>query len=67
MEEVGRRQEVGGRSQEEGGRRQIKESRRQQKGRRMKGNSYNSMFQIADNSKLLPGVDCKIVVWVEEE
>ena len=54
-------------SQEEGGRRQTKESRRQQEEGRKRGRSNLLMFQIADDDKLLPGVEGKIVVWVEEE
>ena len=56
-----------GMSQEEGGRRKTKESRRQQEEGRKRGRIYLSMFQIADDDKLLPGVEGKIVVWVEEE
>lgn len=33
----------------------------------MRGGSNFLMFQITDDDKLLPGVEGKIVVWVEEE
>ena len=63
----GRNHVAGGMSQEEGGRRQFKESRRWQEWGRMRGGSNFLMFQITDDDKLLPGVEGKIVVWVEEE